>query len=89
MNAPRASVGLPQDQSRKSVFTLAAAILLVAILGWLSFSAREADLTREAARRSEARAMSVLLASNAVENAILDAESGQRGDLLTGDADEL
>jgi len=87
MNAPRASVGLPQDQSRKSVFTLAAAILLVAILGWLSFSAREADLTREAARRSEARAMSVLLASNAVENAILDAESGQRGYLLTGDAD--
>lgn len=84
MNALGAST-LPEDQSRRSVMTLAAAILLVVIFGWLSFSAREADQAREAARLSETRAMAVLLASNAVEQAMLDAESGQHGYLLTGD----
>ncbi len=85
MNASSARAPVSDDHSRKSILALATAILLAAVLGWLSFSAREAEVAREDARQGEVRTLSVLLASGKVLRAMQDAETGQRGYLLTRD----
>lgn len=63
--------------------------ILAGLLGWLIWSGYQADQAEAAAQRSERETLNILAANAAVLRAIQDAETGQRGYLLTNRAEFL
>ena len=59
--------------------------LLFALLAWLTLSSRQAEHAQQAAQAQEVQTLSILRATDAVLKAAQDAETGQRGFILTGD----
>lgn len=73
-----------KDRTRK-LATGIAALVLIALLGWMSWSEGEAEHARSEASLRAAHTVNVLLATDAVLRAMQNAETGQRGFLLTRD----
>lgn len=61
------------------------AALMVALLVWLTLSSHQAEESRRAARSEEIQTLTVLHASSQVLRAMQNAETGQRGYMLTRD----
>lgn len=75
--------GADRDK-RPVIFAVLACAVLASLLGWLIWSGYLADRAEEAAQKSERDTLNVLAANAAVLRAVQDAETGQRGYLLTG-----
>lgn len=72
------------EQLRKILVAVTAA-LLVALLVWLTLSSRQAEQSRREAQSQELRTLTVLRSTDRVLRAMQNAETGQRGYLLTRD----
>lgn len=73
-----------QEQLRKVLVVLSAA-MLGALLAWLTLSAQQAERARAEARNAELQTLNVLRSTDRVLRAMQNAETGQRGYLLTAD----
>lgn len=72
------------DELRRIALGVTAALLL-ALLAWLTLSSRQSEYAKEAAQAQEVLTLSILRASQQVLGTAQDAETGERGFLLTGD----
>jgi PAS domain S-box-containing protein len=72
------------DGLRRIALGVAAALLL-ALLAWLTLSSRQSEHAEQAAQAQEVLTLSILRASEQVLGTAQDAETGERGFLLTGD----
>ncbi len=60
-------------------------MVLAGLLGWLVWTAREAETARNAANELEIRTLYVLQTTGGILKAAVDSETGQRGFMLTSD----
>lgn len=72
------------EQLRRILVAVFAA-LLIALLVWLTLSSHQAEQSRRAAQAQEIRTLTTLRATDRVLRTMQNAETGQRGYLLTGD----
>lgn len=73
-----------QEQVRKVLVVVSAGLLGI-LLVWLTLSAQRAEQSRVEARNAELRTLNVLRSTDRVLRAMQNAETGQRGYLLTED----
>ena len=74
------------SQERKRLIGAVLLALIVAgLLGWLIWTARVAEATRQAAHQLEIRTLNVLQTTDSILKAALESETGQRGYILTRD----
>lgn len=79
----------PPGRASKGQSRLIGAILLTLVvaglLGWLIWTARVAEQARVAANQLEIQTLNVLQTTNAILQAAVDSETGQRGFIITND----